>query len=343
MLLVRVGAMGDVLHALPALAALRAAKPDLPVDWVVASRWAPLLVRPDGAGPLVARIHIAETRLWSRAPLSGATLRSVLALRHELRQGHYGTAVDVQGTLRSAVLGRFAGAAALAGFADPREAPAASLYRQRFERHGTHVVEQNAALLGEAFGLRLEPLRRFPLPHDAEAEAWAEGLVGGAGSPVAMLAPTAGWGAKQWPGERFGELARQLREAGVRVLVNAASGADAAARAVAEGSGGSAELAACSVAQLIALTRRLSLMVGGDSGPVHLAAALGVPCVALYGPTDPARNGPWGDGAVRVLRHPASITSYKRSAGPDLGLAQMGVAEVRGAALDVLSAARENR
>ena len=126
----------------------------------------------------------------------------------------------------------------------------------------------------------------------------------------------------------------------MRVLVNAASDADAAARAVVDGSGSTAELVACSVTQLIALTRRVSLVIGGDSGPVHLAAALGVPCVGLYGPTDPARNGPWGGGPVRVLRDPASVTSYKRVAEPDAGLLRMGVAEVLEAALGLLAGER---
>ena len=202
------------------------------------------------------------------------------------------------------------------------------------------MVEQNAALLGEALGLHAEPLRSPELPQDATAEAWAARLVGEAGDPVALLAPSAGWGAKQWSPEQFGEVAQGLRETGVRVLVNAASGTDPVAQAVVKASAGTAELVPCDVSQLIALTRRLALVVGADTGPVHLAAALGVPCVALFGPTDPARNGPWGSGAVRVLRHPASITSYKHTAGSDADLLQIEAVEVLDAALKLLVSAR---
>ena len=128
-LIVRVGAMGDVLHALPAVAALRRARPDWMIDWVVDPRWAPLLVDGEGKGPVVDRVHLAETKLWSKAPLSPATLRSVLRLRGELRKERYDLAVDMQGTLRSAVIGRMAGAKQFVGYGDPREALAARLYR----------------------------------------------------------------------------------------------------------------------------------------------------------------------------------------------------------------------
>ncbi len=334
-LIVRTGAMGDVLHALPAVAALRTLEPRAHIGWVVDPRWAPLLVNEAGDGPVVSRVHLAETRLWSQAPVSMRTLRSVGALRRGLRAEQYGFAVDMQGTLRSAVLGRMAGTARLAGYADPREALATLLYGERLGRPGTHVVEQGAALLGEALQVPITPAA-VALPHEPAAERWAEGsLARVAGRPVALLAPAAGWGAKQWPAVRFGELARALRAQGVSVLVNAAHPGEPAACAVVEASAGAAEIAVCSVAALIALTRRAAVVVGGDSGPVHLAAALGRPLVALFGLTDPARNGPWGSGSMRVLRDPASATSYKRRAETDPGLAQIGVEQVLRAALQV--------
>jgi heptosyltransferase I len=142
------------------------------------------------------------------------------------------------------------------------------------------------------------------------------------------LAPTAGWGAKQWPAERFGALAHDLQGIGFRVFVNAASRSDGAAAEVLHASGGTAQLLPCTVAQLVSLTRRAALVVGGDSGPIHLAAALGRPLVALFGPTDPVRNGPWGSGPMRVLRDPHSVTSHKRVQGLDPGLARITVQHV---------------
>ena len=325
LLIVRVGAMGDVLHALPAVAALRAARPEWEIDWVVDSRWAPLLVDAEGRGPVVSRVHLAETKLCTGSSLSPATLRSVLGLRKALRAERYDLAIDMQGTLRSAVIGWMSGAKELAGYGDPREAMAARLYGRRIVRRGAHVVEQGAALLGEAAGIELAPVA-VDLPRETWADSWAAGLVDG--RRLCVLSAGAGWGAKRWPVERFGELAQELQGKGFAVVVNAPRKDDRVALAVAAASEGAAEIVVCNVAGLIALVRRAAVLVGGDSGPVHLAAALGVPVVALFGPTDPARNGPWGAGAVKVLRDASSVTSYKRSAETEAGLERIGVDDV---------------
>ncbi len=336
-LVVRVGAMGDVLHALPAVTALRQAWPDAAIDWVVDPRWAPLLVDEAGVGAVVSRVHLAKTRLWSRRPLSWATGRSLLGLRRALDAGRYTHVVDVQGTLRSAVIGRMAGGGVFAGYDDPREALARLFYTRTIERRGTHVVEQNAALLGEALGLALEPACPA-LPVWQAAEDWADRAFGdfSVRDRIALLAPAAGWGAKQWPAERFAMLARALDAMGFEVLVNAAGVRDPVGMEVAEGASRS-RLTVCDLAQLVALTRRAALVIGGDSGPVHLAAALGRPVVALFGPTDPARNGPWGPGPKRVLRDAGSVTSHKRVAEVDAGLARIGVGEVLAAVEEVVS------
>ena len=329
---VRVGAMGDVLHALPAVAALRRTEPAWGIGWVVDPRWAPLLTTEAGESPLHLWVHRAETKLWRQAPWSGATRRSVVALRRDLRAGRYKDVVDLQGTLRSAVLGWFAGAERLAGYVDPRERAASWFYSQRLARRGAHVVEQGAALLGEALGLALLPVPA-ELPREPAAESWAADWIGA--DRVCVLAPSAGWGRKQWPAESYAALAAALAASGLRVLVNAARQDDAPAAEVVALSQGSARMVVCGVAALVALLRRAALTVGGDSGPVHLAAALGTPLVGLYGPTDPARNGPWGPGPKRVLRHPASVTTYKRVAEVDPGLAQISVREVLRAIEDI--------
>ncbi len=324
-LIVRVGALGDVLHALPAAAALRNARPDWTIDWVVDPRWAPLLVDSEGRGPIVTRVHMAETKLWSGAPLSWKTLRSVAKLRRDLRNERYDVVVDMQGTIRSAVIGRFAKAREFTGYEDPREPAAARMYRRSRRRIGKHVVEQGTALLGGACSVALEPAS-VVLPREEWADNWAAELV--ADRKVCVLAASAGWGAKQWPAARYGELARELRGMGIIPLVNAPKKDDPVANAVIAASGGAAEIAVCNVAGLLALMRRTSLLVGGDSGPTHLAAALGIPVIALYGPTDPARNGPWGPGPMRIMRGPGSVTSHKRVAEIDAGLARISVNDV---------------
>jgi heptosyltransferase-1 len=322
MLIVRVGAMGDVLHALPAVAALRRAQPEWWIDWVVDDRWQPLLDS-DVRGPIVDVAFRVPIREWKRAPFAASTRRSLLEFKN--LRGRYDFVVDMQGTLRSAVIGWLAGKQELAGYCDPRESFAKWLYRKKLQRRGAHVVEQNAALLGEACGIALKPAA-VQLPHTAWADDWAAEFVGD--RKVCLLAASAGWGAKQWPAERYGALARELRDMGFVPLVNAPKKDDAVAASVVAASGGAAETVVCNVAGLIALMRKTSLLVGGDSGPTHLAAALGIPLVALYGPTDPARNGPWGTGPMRVMRGVGSVTSHKRVAEIDAGLARTTVEEV---------------
>lgn len=323
-LIVRVGAMGDVLHALPGVAALKRARPEWVVDWVVDPRWRPLLVNDAGEGPIVGRAYIAETKLWSRNPLAGTTRRSVLRLRRELRAPGFELAVDLQGTLRSSVIGKMARAHELAGYSDPRESAAAWMYSRRFARRGSHVVEMNVNLLSDACGVALQPAD-FALPLEPWAETWAE-QEAVLTRPMCVLSPGGGWGAKQWPVERYGALARALRADGFDVVVNAPRADDAMANGVA--SGGAARVVVCNVSGLIALMRRADLMVGGDTGPMHLAAALAVPTIALFGPTSPERNGPWGPGATRVLRDASSVTSYKKVDAIDPGLARITVERV---------------
>jgi len=325
-LVVRVGAMGDVLHALPAVAALKRARPQWRVDWVVDPRWAPLLMGDDERGPAVDMVHLAPVKEWSKAPLSPATLRSVLTLRRRLREEHYDLVVDMQGTLRSAVIGRMAGPLDFAGYADPRESMAAMLYKRKIVRRGAHVVEQGVALLGEACGVQLQP-GAVEIPRAQWAEQWAE-TEAVLRRPMCMLAVSGGWGAKQWPAERYSALAMELQRMGFDVVVNAPRKDDAIAIHAVETSGGAARIVVCNVTGLVSLMRRADLLVGGDTGPMHLAAAMGVPLVALFGPTSPERNGPWGPGEKRVLRDAASLTSYKRSAQTDAGLMNLSVERV---------------
>jgi len=332
-LIVRVGAMGDVLHALPAVAALREARLDWVIDWAVDPRWEALLAD-RGHGPVVNRVHLVRTRKWAKAPISWATLKSVLALRRKLRAAKYDLVVDMQGTLRSAVIGWMAGAKKFVGYGDPRESAAALFYKTKAVRQGQHVVEQGAALLGEACGVALKP-RPAALPRVEWAENWAE-QEAVVKRPLCVLGAGAGWGAKQWPVARFGSLAQRIRAMGFDVVVNAPRKDDAVANAVVDASDGAARIVVCNVAGLVALLRRTDLFVGGDSGPTHLAATLAVPLVALFGPTDPARNGPWGPGICRVLRDPGSVTSYKRTAEPEAKLAKLPVEDVMEAIWEVL-------
>ena len=342
-LIVRTGAMGDVLHAMPAVAALRERHPDWFIGWAIEPGWSELLQSAgggDGGMPLVDRWHGVSTRSWKQRPFSLETLRDINALRGELRGEGYDVCVDMQGLIRSAVIGRMAGAEAFAGAAEPREAAAAWLYRQRGKLSAAHVVERGCELLGAAVGETLRPAK-VELPVDVAAERWCDALLGGTGGEgFVMMAPTAGWGSKQWPAERYGAVAAELGRTGYRVLVNAASAEDEVGRRVVAASGGAAGLLVCSIGELIAVMRRVALVIAGDTGPLHLAAALGRPVAALYGPTDPARTGPYGT-LSRMLRHGESRVDHRRHAAAEAGLMQIGVEEVTAAAVELLRAGRD--
>lgn len=345
MLIVRIGAMGDVLHALPAVAALKKMLPEYWVGWVVEPRWLPLLtavsagplVAAGAAIPLVDQSYLAATREWKRRPISRETFAEIASLKRGLRSSQFDLCVDMQGSIRSAVIGRMAGAEEFAGPAVPREAPAQWMYEKKIATASAHVIEQGCELLGGALGMTLLPARvDFPLDEATEraCDAMLTRLLP-EGGPFALVAPTAGWGAKQWPAERFGAVAAELGRRGYRTLVNASGEYDPIAQSVVGASEGYSAAAAGSLSQLIALTRRASIVIAGDTGPLHLAAALGRPVVALFGPTDPARNGPYGTRA-NVLRHGQERRNHKRLADPEAGLLEITVDEVVEAAMELL-------
>ena len=350
-LIVRIGAMGDVLHAMPAVAALRERHPEWFIGWAIEPGWSELLQTSgdfdrmsSGAGrsermPLVDVWHRVPAKSWAKRPLASSTLSEVNATRRELGMSEYDVCVDMQGALKSAVVGRIAGARVFAGPAEPREAQARWFYKQRVAVRSAHVVEQGCELLGAAVGETLRPAK-VTLPVDEDAEMWCDALLTSLrvqGERFVFVAPAAGWGAKQWPAERYGAVAAELGRAGYRTLVNEALG-DRSADGVIAASAGAATRVPCSVGQMIALVRRAGVVIAGDTGPLHLAAALGRPVVGLFGPTDPARNGPFGaaESKARVLRHGSSGTDHSRRAETEVGLMQITVGEVVEAALEML-------
>lgn len=338
MLIVRVGAMGDVLHAMPAVAALRAAHPEWFIGWVIEPRWRPLLQAGESM-PLVDRVYLAATKEWKKRPVSSMTFGNIASLRKELRNERFDLCVDMQGSVRSAAIGRMAGARRFVGSTEPRETPAGWLYGEQVKVAAVHVVEQGCELLGGAVGEVLKPAQvELPLGELAE-EACASMLdrLGFGDGGFVLLAPTAGWGAKQWPTERYGAVAAELGRRGFRVAVNAASEDDSAAQEVVQASGGVAVAVPTDLPELIALTRRAGLVIAGDTGPLHLAAALERPVVGLFGPTDPLRNGPYATQA-RVLRHGPERRDHRRLEEPEAGMLEITADEVVGAALKLLPA-----
>jgi len=335
--------MGDILHALPAVTALRQVHPSWHIGWVVEPQWQPLLAAEIGqnrssAMPLVDCLHFAASRDWKRHPLSGKTRSEIKNLRRELRVAQYDAMIDFQGAIRSAAIGRMAGCSRRIGEAKPREWPAHWLFTERVVTHGAHVIEQDLELASAVAGDPLAPVDPL-LPIDPEAENWCtrwltERSVPVGVCPLALLTPGAGWGAKRWPPERYAAVAKGLKDRGMFVVVNAAPGEESLAVPIA--AGGAALPVSATLPQLIALSRRVALCVGGDTGPLHLASALGRPVVGIYGPTDPRRNGPYNIRA-RVLRSPESRRDHSRRHAPDPGLLTIEPEDVLRAADELLA------
>lgn len=334
--------MGDILHSMPAVVALRQSSPSALIGWVVEERWSALLSSraalnaPRGPEkPLVDNVHLVDTRAWRAAAFSNKTWAEIRETIKSLRAAHYDISIDIQGAIKSAVLGRFARPRRRFGFAEPWESMATMFYDHQVQASGTHIVDRNVSL-AVAAGAVPASTNLFPIPVDPVAEQWVDGFAQAQRlNGFAILNPGAGWGSKCWPAQSFGELAQRLAKSGIGSLINFGPGEETLVDAVEQASHGTAQRIACSLSELIALTRRTALFVGGDTGPLHLAVALNTPTVALFGPTDPARNGPYGGHAV-VVRSPQSLTTYKRSKEFDEGLASIQVDEVLATASQLL-------
>jgi lipopolysaccharide heptosyltransferase I len=322
-LIVRLGALGDIIHAVPAAAALRRAHPDARIDWLVDARHR----------PIVDLITVVDRAIvLQRSNASGW-----LEVTRQLRGVRYDAAIDLQGLLKSAILARASGALRVVGFSiwHLREKTARPFYTET-DRRGRletdHVVFKNLRLLS-AIGVTGERIE-FPLADVESTALEAVRATLGGDRPFALINPGAAWPNKRWPAERFGEVAAFIRDIrGLPAFVLWGPGEEGLAGAVVEAAGGAAQIAPrTGLADLVALSRAASLMVSGDTGPLHIAAAVGTPIVALFGPTDPHRNGPWASDDIAVSRFGACGCHYERRCRQqDWCLDSVGVAEVTAA------------
>ncbi len=280
-LVVRLGAMGDVIHALPAVASLKHSFPHSRVSWVIRPRWMPLLEN----NPFVDEVIPLDRNVSGIA----AAWKAVRAQRFDL-------AVDFQGLVQSALVTAAARVDKIVGFhrSQAWERWASLFYSNEVLTTAAHIVDRNLELVSAAGASNL--LRTFPLPEGTAEGSLPEGK-------FILASPLAGWGSKQWPLEFYEQLATLLD---VPLVVN---GAPDSAAVLGKIRGAQVHLSG--ISGLIHATRRAHAVVGVDSGPMHLAAALAKPGIAIFGPTDPARNGPYG-GSLRVLRAPDAVTTYKR-------------------------------
>lgn len=280
-LAIRLSSMGDVIHTLPAVASLKKSFPSSSLSWVIHPRWAYLLED----NPYIDEVIPFER---TRAGIQTAWSR--------LRAQKYDLVVDFQGLIQSALLAAATRSHQIVGLnrGEAREALATFFYTTSVRTKGPHRVDSYLDLASAAGASHL--VHEFPLPPGAPEGELPRGN-------FVLASPLAGWGSKQWPLEHYAELARSME---LPLVVN---GPPSSASALQQISGARVHLSG--IPGLIDATRRATAVIGVDSGPMHLAAALGKPGVALFGPTDPVTHGPYG-GSLKVLRISSAVTSYKR-------------------------------
>jgi heptosyltransferase-1 len=307
-LVVRLGAMGDIVHTLPAVASLKVSFPRSRVTWIVEPKWLPLLE----GNPFVDRTIAFNRR----------SLTSIREAWRLLRMEPVDLAIDFQGLIKSALVAMAGHPEQLFGYhrSQARESLAAWLYSHQVITHSIHIVDMHLEL-ARAAGAK-NTITEFPLP-----EGTPEGVL--PELPYVLANPLAGWQAKQWPLEYYGELAALAKsELGLELVLNGPPGSSLSAVK-------GAHVHDSTLKGLIWATRHATAVVGLDSGPLHLAAALNKPGVAIFGPTDPARNGPYGS-SFRVLRSPEAMTSYKRRPEVDPSMRQISPRQVADALKSVL-------
>jgi len=303
-LIVRLSSIGDVAHTLPALAALR--HHGWETGWLVESPSAALVER----NLAVGRVHVLPRA--KRLGLGG--VRRMLA---ELRAERYDAALDFQGLWKSALWTRFSGARRTLGFASAwrREPLSAMLIEEGASptREAVHVIDKNLALL-RGLGIDDVGLREFPLPvTPSEAETVRRGLQSLGLKGFVILNPGGGWASKLWPAELFGVVARALRERGLECLVTWGPGEEALAdRVVAASEGAAVRCFPTTLLEYLELCRETRLVVAADTGPLHLACAVGAPVLGVFGPTDPERNGPFSPDDKVVRRVPLCSPCHRR-------------------------------
>ncbi|TAN23800.1 MAG: glycosyltransferase family 9 protein [Acidobacteria bacterium] len=309
-LIVKLSSLGDIVHALPVARSLRATMPQARLAWVVEKKWLPLVER----HPDLDEVFTVDSLALRKPPRPWEEFRDDV---RRVRAFHPDITLDLQGTVKSATIVRLSGAAQRIGFAKPvlREWLAGFAYNQHVQATSVHTVDQYLDIAAAAVaGGGLQRIYEFPFPIPIEAQRTADDwIASNAIGEFAFLSPGGGWASKRWPSARYARLAELLeQDYGLAVVLNRGPGEEQMEQAYRRANAVRARLFSGDVCELAAMLKRARLVIGGDTGPLQLAAALDVPTVALFGPTDPARNGPYSRHS-RVIRR-TNLTTYKRGA-----------------------------
>jgi ADP-heptose:LPS heptosyltransferase len=350
-LALRMGAFGDILRTLPPVRILRFALPEARIFWVVDDRWVRVLAdHPDLTGCVVV-----PRRAWSRLARSPllwpALVLSVARFARELRSLVPDLVLDFHGNLRSGILGRLSGSPVRLGYSGPQQKEGNRIFTTHRVAAGPQRmprIDRNLALV-RALSIPVEPLPDGGLPFSAPCLRAGRDLVAsriGRGRPYAVIVPgaSAKQAYKKPPAGLLAAAAGALRSRGIHPLVVHGPGEEAdAIQAVRSSSDVAALAPPTDLRMLAAIVRRARLLVAGDTGPLHLACAVGCPVVAIYGPTDPEVNAPWGVPHAAVFPPGRVYTGIKRADREAGGFEGVTPEAVAGAVRDVLDRAGRRR
>lgn len=303
-LIVKPSSLGDVVHSLPFLNAMKTCFPKAEIHWVIAKGLEGLL---EGHS-MIDRLIIINKDLWKNLSQAGKTVKEIRELFRQLRNESYDLVVDLQGLLRSGLITRATSAPIRLGFQEAREG--SRLFYTKKVRGGreVHAVERYLKI-AEELGCTMNEIA-FPFPLSCSADTAADKPA--APEPYAVLVPGARWKTKIWSAESFGKVAAMLP---LRSVVIGAASDRAIAEEVVAHSGGKAHSLAgeTSLRELIEIMRHAQTVITNDSGPMHIAAALNIPVIAIFGPTSPERTGPYGKDHVVLQSKAGCVPCFKRS------------------------------
>ncbi|MFN0122524.1 MAG: glycosyltransferase family 9 protein [Blastocatellia bacterium] len=314
-LIVKLGSIGDVVHTLPALAALRRAYPRAHIAWAVESGGPAKLLRDN---PCLDDLLVLNMRGWRKTLAEGQTRGEITAAIRRLRG--FDLALDFQGLLKSAAIARLSGAPRRIGFARAalREPASAWLLTETVNVDDSDQIIRKNLQLVRALGIEPGDHFEFPIALAPEDEQFAEQQLSAHNGALAIINPGGGWPTKLWNTAGFAAIADRLREQyGLPSVITYGPGEQALAESVAAASRTGAQPLDTTLKQFFALARRARLFVGGDTGPLHLAAAAGAPILGIYGPTPARRNGPFAPDDIVVERFDLDCRTdcFRRSCG----------------------------
>ena len=309
--IIKLGSMGDVVHALPLANALRDDLPHVRIDWVVERKFSSLLEGHPAVDEVIA---------FDRGKSAVCTFRSFVRVIRRLRSRTYDVLIDLQGNLKGSGIVFLSGCSRRMGFGrgSSRIETASTFFSNRkVAEDGAHIIERNlsfAKVLGAGWGNV-----SFRIPVSVSAGEWVEGFLKAENvheKRLAIIHPGVTWVSKKWPLRRYASLVEAITERfpDVAVIVSTGPGEEALGAELKGTCKAEIVLAGnMSLPQLTALLDRCEVFISSDTGPLHLAAALGKRVIGLYGPTDPARNGPYGEGNFTVSAGKACSGCWRRS------------------------------